>query len=419
MTASYAISAGARLIPVKSKQVPGYRARVPAVVWYGGTTLAAIVVVACAFMLSQSSVPAQRPVAALPPPPPRPPVIPPQHVRAGFHLGVFEPGETASYQQVTSFAAAVGREPDIVLYYSGWGEPFLTRFAETAYAHGAEPFVQIYPPPGGLAQLAAGRDEGYLRAYAAEVRSFGHPVLLSFAPEPNGPWYRWGWTRTPAKAWVAAWRHVVTAFRAAGATNVTWLLTFNVAFPGSGPVSAYWPGAAYVDWVGIDGYYVRPGDTFQSRFMPTIRAVRKLTHKPLFIGETAVGPAALPDPRHPQPLRRHQPPPADRARLVRHAPAPRHLPPRLAAGRQSGGGADRVPARGKRLRATPAWVKEPARPETITAAVTPATPPPIDAHSQMAMPSGLEHLDTHGQAASPPKPQFRTGRYARPMRVTN
>ena len=292
MTASYAISAGARLIPVKSKQVPGYRARVPAVVWYGGTTLAAIVVVACAFMLSQSSAPAQRPVAALPPPPPRPPVIPPQHVRAGFHLGVFEPGETASYQQVTSFAAAVGREPDIVLYYSGWGEPFLTRFAETAYAHGAEPFVQIYPPPGGLAQLAAGRDEGYLRAYAAEVRSFGHPVLLSFAPEPNGPWYRWGWTRTLAKAWVAAWRHVVTAFRAAGATNVTWLLTFNVAFPGSGPVSAYWPGAAYVDWVGIDGYYVRPGDTFQSRFMPTIRAVRKLTHKPLFIGETAVGPAA-------------------------------------------------------------------------------------------------------------------------------
>jgi hypothetical protein len=30
---------------------------------------------------------------------------------------------------VTSFAAAVGRRPDIVLYYSGWGEPFLTRFA--------------------------------------------------------------------------------------------------------------------------------------------------------------------------------------------------------------------------------------------------------------------------------------------------
>ena len=290
VTASYAISAIARLIPVKSKQVPGYRPRVPAVVWYGGTTLAALVVVACAFMLSHASGPAQRPVAALSPP--RPPAAALPHVRAGFHLGVFEPGETVSYKPVTSFAAAVGREPDIVVFYSGWGEPFLTRFAETAYAHGAEPFVQIYPPPGGLAQLAAGRHEGYLRAYAAQVRSFGHPVLLSFAPEPNGRWYPWGWTRTPAKTWVAAWRHVVTAFRAAGATNVTWLLTLYVAGPGSGPVSAYWPGAAYVDWVGIDGYYVRARDTFQSRFMPTIRVVRKLTHKPLLVSETAVGPAA-------------------------------------------------------------------------------------------------------------------------------
>jgi mannan endo-1,4-beta-mannosidase len=290
VTASYAISAIARLIPVKSKQVPGYRPRVPAVVWYGGTTLAALVVVACAFMLSQASGPAQRPVAALSPP--RPPAAALPHVRAGFHLGVFEPGETVSYRPVTSFAAAVGREPDIVLFYSSWREPFLTRFAETAYAHGAEPFVQIYPPPAGLAQLAAGRNEGYLRAYAAQVRSFGHPVLLSFAPEPNGRWYPWGWTRTPAETWVAAWRHVVTAFRAAGATNVTWLLTLNVAGPGSGPVSAYWPGAAYVDWVGIDGYYVRARDTFQSRFMPTIHGVRKLTHKPLLVSETAVGPAA-------------------------------------------------------------------------------------------------------------------------------
>jgi hypothetical protein len=57
-------------------------------------------------------------------------------------------------------------------------------------------------------------------------------------------------------------------------------------------VPAYWPGASYVDWVGIDGYYVRPRNTFQSRFMPTIRAVRKLTHKPLLISEAAVGPAA-------------------------------------------------------------------------------------------------------------------------------
>jgi mannan endo-1,4-beta-mannosidase len=287
VTASYALSAVARLVPVRSKQVPGYRPRVPAVVWYATTTFAALAVVACTFVLSGAFGPARQPGAA-----PSPAIALP-HVRAGFHLGVFEPEETVSYSSVTDFATAVGREPDLVLLYSGWGEPFLTQFAETAYAHGAEPVVQIYPPDNGtLAEIAMGRRDGYLRSYAAQVRAFGHPVVLSFAPEPNGPWYPWGWTRTPAPTWVAAWRHVVTVFRASGAANVTWLLTLNTSFRGSGPVAAYWPGTAYVDWIGIDGYYERPRDTFRNHFLPAVRAVRKLTRKPLLISEVAVGPIA-------------------------------------------------------------------------------------------------------------------------------
>jgi len=287
VTASYALSAVARLVPVRSKQVPGYRPRVPAGVWYGITALIALAVVACTFLLPRAFGPARQPDAASSPSAALPPV------RAGFHLGVFEPGETVGYSPVTDFATAVGREPDLVLLYSGWGEPFLTHFAETAYAHGAEPVVQIYPPAGGqLAAIAMGRGDSYLRSYAAQVRAFGHPVVLSFAPEPNGAWYSWGWTHTPAPVWVAAWRHVVTVFRAAGATNVTWLLTVNIAYPRSGPVGAYWPGNAYVDWVGLDGYYERPRETFRSHFLPTVRAVRKLTRKPLLVSEAAVGPIA-------------------------------------------------------------------------------------------------------------------------------
>ena len=37
VTAAYALSAIGRLIPVKRKQVPGYRRRVPALVWPSGT----------------------------------------------------------------------------------------------------------------------------------------------------------------------------------------------------------------------------------------------------------------------------------------------------------------------------------------------------------------------------------------------
>ena len=64
---------------------------------------------------------------------------------------------------------------------------------------------------------------------------------------------------------MAAWRHIVTLFRDQGAENVTWLWTLQADEPGTGPVASWWPGAQYVTWVGIDGYYYRPSDTFATR----------------------------------------------------------------------------------------------------------------------------------------------------------
>ena len=48
----------------------------------------------------------------------------------------------------------------------------------------------------------------------------------------------------------------------------------------------------YVTWVGIDGYYYRPSDTFTSVFGKTITQVRAFTGKPVLLSETAVGPKA-------------------------------------------------------------------------------------------------------------------------------
>ena len=62
--------------------------------------------------------------------------------------------------------------------------------------------------------------------------------------------------------------------------------------PVTGPIHSWWPGAAYVTWVGIDGYYYRSSDTFASVFGKTIAQARVLTHKPVLLSETAVGPAA-------------------------------------------------------------------------------------------------------------------------------
>ena len=210
----------------------------------------------------------------------------------GGLLGVAEAGETTSYQPVEDFAAAVGRQPDIVLYYSSWKESFQRRLATAARAHGATPFVQIEPENTSLAAIAAGRDDEYLKSYAGQVRAYGHNVLIGFAAEMNADWDPWGYRHTSPAVFVAAWRHVVTVFRQQGADNVTWVWTVNVTEPGTGPVQDWWPGDSYVTWVGIDGYYYRSDYTFDNAFLPTIAEVRIFTQRPILLSETAVGQVA-------------------------------------------------------------------------------------------------------------------------------
>ena len=209
------------------------------------------------------------------------------------YLGVYESGPPQTYQPVAEFAQAAGRAPNLVGYYSGWKEPFQASFAQTAHAHGAVTVVQIDPTDFMVSKIAAGYYDGYLRSYADRVRRFGQPVVIGFGHEMNAPWYTWGYGQTPAATFVAAWRHVVTLFRDQGAHNVTWLWTLQADEPGTAPaIAPWWPGGQYVTWVGIDGYYYRPSDTFSSVFGKTITQVRILTGKPLLLSETAVGPQA-------------------------------------------------------------------------------------------------------------------------------
>jgi mannan endo-1,4-beta-mannosidase len=211
---------------------------------------------------------------------------------SGSYLGVFEPGSPPSYQPIEQFASAAGKEPNLVGYYSGWAESFDTSFADMVYRHGLIPFVQIDPMFASVAAIAAGDYDGYLRLYADTVKNFGHQVVIGFGHEMNADWYSWGYGRTPAATFVDAWQHIVSVFRLEGADNVTWLWTIQADEPGTGPINSWWPGANYVTWVGIDGYYLRPSDTFDSVFRRTIEQVDQFTNKPILLSETAVTPRA-------------------------------------------------------------------------------------------------------------------------------
>jgi len=211
--------------------------------------------------------------------------------RPAHYLGIFETGAPGSYRNVTKFAAATGRHPDIALYFSGWDKPFATAFAQAARAHGAVPYVQLEPFNARLSTIAAGKHDAFLRRYAGQVRDYRYPVIISFAHEMNGNWYPWGQGHASPADFVGAWRHVVTIFRQQGANNVTWLWGIHSIGTTLSTMRAYWPGRKYVTWVGLDGYFALPTDTFRYVFGTTFSTVRRLTSAPVLISETAVGPA--------------------------------------------------------------------------------------------------------------------------------
>jgi mannan endo-1,4-beta-mannosidase len=262
------------------RRARGPRARTPYVAGVVIVVVAAVALTVTAFHPgSSASSAAGRAAGTLP-------------VKDASYLGVYGMGTPDSYQAVTAFSRAAGRSPNLAGYYSGWDEPFKTGFARTARQHGAATIVQINPTLASLADIAAGHQDPYLRRFAAAVRAFGEPVVIGFAHEMNAYWYAWGYGKTPAAVFVAAWRHLVTLFRQQHVANVTWLWTVQADEQGTGPVASWWPGGSYVTWVGIDGYYYRPSDTFFSVFGATIAQVRMFTGRPILLSETSVGPAA-------------------------------------------------------------------------------------------------------------------------------
>ena len=221
---------------------------------------------------------------------------PPVHAKlkpaSQSYLGVYESGPPPTYAAVASFAQVAGRLPNLAGYYSGWAELFDLSLARSLHDHAITPLVQIDPADASVGAIADGTYDNYLEQFADSVRSFGHPVVIGFGHEMNSPGYSWGYGHVPAAVFVRAWRHMVTVFRQQGADNVEWLWTVQADRPGTGPIRDWWPGSGYVDWVGIDGFYYQPSDTFNSVFSTTINQVRTFTTKPILLAETAVGPRA-------------------------------------------------------------------------------------------------------------------------------
>ncbi len=205
---------------------------------------------------------------------------------AGFVIGTVA-------RDLGAFDRAIHRHASVRVMFMPMGSPYLPGRAIIENAKlGAETVLELQPRGVTLAQIAAGAEDSWLQnTFAPDVVALSRAVTISFAPEMNGQWYAYGHGRATPADFVAAWQHIHSVVAAtAAAPYVSWMWQPSAIHFTTPSPKPYWPGAQYVDEIGLDGYYIFATDSFTTIFAKTIALIRSLTKKPIIIGETAVGP---------------------------------------------------------------------------------------------------------------------------------
>ena len=198
----------------------------------------------------------------------------------GLYYGAGSVGQTS---------AKLGRPPRIHLTYYSWADDWTGNTTKADLGAGRIPLVNWEPAKIDFAKIVNGSLDATILARASGAKALGKEFFLDFAAEMNGDE---AWSGNNAQLYVSAYRHIHDIFVAAGATNVVWAWCPNVTDTDGGNriTMNYYPGDAYVDWTGVDGYNwgTRNGgwQSFEQVFKSiyTLLAAKK---KPILIGEMA------------------------------------------------------------------------------------------------------------------------------------
>jgi hypothetical protein len=237
--------------------------------------------------------------------------------------GVFT-GLTGGSSQ--AFEGQVGKHPAVDGVFVTWGRTFESAFGQ-ARANHARLMLHIstaqgYGAPEQITPrgIAKGAGDGYLLSLDARIAQSGEPVYIRLLPEMdqannaycafNADGSSRGASHSPA-SFRQAWRRAVLVLRGGsvagidarlhalglpllrGAAPTATLPRLPVAFlwvpqtagtpdTSANSAAAYYPGDAYVDWVGTDFYSLYPNFSGLQRFYS------EYPHKPFVFGEWAL-----------------------------------------------------------------------------------------------------------------------------------
>lgn len=215
-------------------------------------------------------------------------VVPDHGAYTGAYIDFGDQEDDVTLEGLEEFEQMVGKHQAIVAFSSYWGEQnFPTAAAQIVTAHDSVPLIfwspwdRPYseeaimmhgPDRFNLENVLAGQWDGYIDRWADAAKAVGKPIMVSLCNEMNGKWFPWsgyfyGGGRQIAGSvppryvgpeyFKRAYRYIVDRVRARGAANISWVFhvnNFGTPYDQSNAMAFYYPGPAYVDWLGLSVY---------------------------------------------------------------------------------------------------------------------------------------------------------------------
>jgi hypothetical protein len=165
--------------------------------------------------------------------------------------------------------AAVGRQMKIVNKYHSWSNHSY-RFERQLIAGGRIPLIswratETAPDRARAQRINSGRYDALIRTTANAVKALRGRVLIRFAWEMDQSPGERQYIGTPIQ-YVRAWRRVVSIFRARGVRNAEFVWAPRAGSFNKGTGQHFYPGPAWVDWIGGSAVPIDHFVTFRTLF---------------------------------------------------------------------------------------------------------------------------------------------------------
>lgn len=171
----------------------------------------------------------------------------------GIYLGAYAENDKAVHDPYsadkrfqTQFPILTEKKHASYLLYFTYGKDIKSYASHFERAKATGTAVQLaLQPMNGLSEV---KNDAYLAEFIKQLDSFGVPVFLRFANEMNessAPWFG------PAKDYIPVFQMVSKEVKAKS-KNIA--MVWAPAWFPPDTVDAYYPGDAYVDWVGVSMY---------------------------------------------------------------------------------------------------------------------------------------------------------------------